>query len=836
MNKEKSSFRQDIFDTKVFYISTFIFCTLLCSTGMDLVAHKAVSMDLIDGDEPYRAISSNSYYHEEEILTIESENRISFLTFENSTDQFRAVFYDEHYELWVEVYRSTTQNYIKYHQRTTSGDDFLSSEYFITEEGLYRTGFNSISSSNCSYSAMEITIENVDNGTLRWDAEICPPESSPSGGEFYFSGRPSFSGKNVSLPVLHCWYVQSQVQYRDHLLIFRENGSVVDLTHRNRNGVGGYDDCNRNTRSLATPNSYSTHDMSCIAVRSTMNGGWASRAPGLKLTCYSLENLSQSSLYSFCTDDWGRCPGFKLASFNSTLVVAELDKTSSSATPSPGYWSITNHTITDLSSSWWIDEIQTCTSFSPFGRHGSPYLCDASVIGSNNGSKFFWNPVLNLTEWIPNQLLQNFHLVYKAEAFNSTVFIKSQTNPTGGRIPVLYIDDSDGDGIGIHQDKFPNDSTQQSDSDLDGYGDNLFGTTPDACPFNFGTSTADVFGCLDSDMDGWSNQGDLFPNEITQWNDTDNDGYGDNFSGDRGDACPSVLGSSSRNNTYGCPDADFDGWADFQDHFPYESSQWKDSDGDGYGDEFNGFEGDDCILTAGTSNIDRFGCFDADGDGVSDKNDAFPNNPSQADDRDGDGYGDNQSQNATQIDRFPSDTTQWNDTDGDGYGDNQNGNLPDRFPNDPNRWQDSDHDGVADEDDAFPDDATQDTDSDGDGYGDNAAGNRGDTFPNDPSEWDDTDGDDVGNNEDAFPFDPSQMTDADGDGFGDNPRGTGADKFPQDATQWSDIDGDGYGDNMEGTTPDAFIADPTQWSDVDGDGYGDNPTGRLADAFRNDPT
>ncbi|MGB1420443.1 MAG: hypothetical protein ACPG79_01700, partial [Poseidonia sp.] len=245
---------------------------------------------------------------------------------------------------------------------------------------------------------------------------------------------------------------------------------------------------------------------------------------------------------------------------------------------------------------------------------------------------------------------------------------------------------------------------------------------------------------------------------------------------------------------------------------------------------------DDCILTAGTSYIDRFGCLDTDSDGVSDKNDAFPNNPTQTDDRDGDGYGDNQSENATHIDRFPSDTTQWNDTDGDGYGDNQNGNLPDRFPNDPNRWQDSDHDGVADEDDAFPDDATQDTDSDGDGYGDNAAGNRGDTFPNDPNEWDDTDGDDVGNNVDAFPFDPSQTTDADGDGFGDNPRGTGADKFPEDATQWSDIDGDGYGDNAEGTTPDAFIADPTQWSDIDGDGYGDNPTGRLADAFPNDPT
>ena len=400
----------------------------------------------------------------------------------------------------------------------------------------------------------------------------------------------------------------------------------------------------------------------------------------------------------------------------------------------------------------------------------------------------------------------------------------------------FLVSDLDLDGEPDFSDDYPADFTQQRDTDLDGFVDNGSGNLGDDCPEQFGTSHIDKLGCLDSDADGVSDQGDTFPLNQDQIADSDSDGYGDNSSGSLGDSCPTTYGTSSRNDTYGCPDEDFDGWADSQDHYPNESSQWKDSDGDGYGDEFNGFEGDDCILTAGTSYTDRFGCLDADSDGVSDKNDAFPYNPSQTADRDGDGYGDNQSENATHVDRFPSDTTQWNDTDGDGYGDNQNGNLPDRFPDDPSRWQDSDHDGVADEDDAFPDDATQDTDSDGDGYGDNAAGNRGDTFPNDPNEWDDTDGDDVGNNEDAFPFDPSQTTDADGDGFGDNPRGTGADKFPEDATQWSDIDGDGYGDNAEGTTPDAFIADPTQWSDLDGDGYGDNPTGRLADAFPDDPT
>jgi len=401
--------------------------------------------------------------------------------------------------------------------------------------------------------------------------------------------------------------------------------------------------------------------------------------------------------------------------------------------------------------------------------HGNyvPNECDIYTSSSGtfvNGSRIYTQEMSRVDCLSPQR-----YLLYDG----STLFISGE--------------DDDGDGYNVYTDRFPLDNTQYFDTDLDGFGDSPNGNQSDGCPTIYGNSTKDEFGCKDRDGDGWSDSSDSFPNEKTQWNDTDNDGYGDNFSGFSGDACPSVLGSSSRNNTYGCPDADFDGWADFQDHFPNESSQWMDSDGDGYGDEFNGFEGDDCVLIPGNSTTDRFGCFDVDGDGMSDKNDAFPNNPTQTTDRDGDGFGDNQSSGATQIDLFPTDTTQWSD-------------------------------------------------ADGDGYGDNTAGNRGDTFPNDPNEWDDTDGDDVGNNEDAFPFDPSQTTDADGDGFGDNPRGTGADKFPEDATQWSDIDGDGYGDNTEGTTPDAFIADPTQWSDVDGDGYGDNPTGRLADAFPNDPT
>jgi len=395
--------------------------------------------------------------------------------------------------------------------------------------------------------------------------------------------------------------------------------------------------------------------------------------------------------------------------------------------------------------------------------------------------------------------------------------------------------DSDLDGIGDLTDLFLNDATQWSDQDSDGYGDNAGGTTPDGCPSVNGNSTTDLFGCLDRDGDGYSDTGDSFPLESSQWADKDGDGYGDNQSGLFGDACPLEYGESNR-DSYGCPDADYDGWSNNFDVFDNESSQWSDRDDDGYGDELNGFQGDACPKNAGNSTLDRFGCRDTDNDGWSDIGDALPENPTQWIDRDGDGFGENNSEKATEIDLFPSDGTQWNDTDGDGHGDNPYGTQGDWFPDDPTRWRDSDQDATADEDDAFPNDATQQIDSDGDGYGDNIDGNRGDVFPDDPLEWKDSDGDGLGDNADMFPYDPTQTEDRDGDGMGDNPMGIGADRFPDEPTQWGDIDGDGYGDNQTGTNPDKFITDATQWADRDGDGYGDNPQGRLYDLFPDNPT
>ncbi len=68
--------------------------------------------------------------------------------------------------------------------------------------------------------------------------------------------------------------------------------------------------------------------------------------------------------------------------------------------------------------------------------------------------------------------------------------------------------DTDGDGILDDQDAFPNDATQQLDSDLDDYGDNASGFQPDGCPDIPGESTTPKFGCPDMDGDGIADEDD----------------------------------------------------------------------------------------------------------------------------------------------------------------------------------------------------------------------------------------------------------------------------------------------------------------------------------------
>jgi hypothetical protein len=93
-----------------------------------------------------------------------------------------------------------------------------------------------------------------------------------------------------------------------------------------------------------------------------------------------------------------------------------------------------------------------------------------------------------------------------------------------------------------------------------------------------------VYGCIDSDGDSVSDENDLWPNDLSQWWDSDNDGYGNNAVGTDGDDCPAESGTSYLGNYQGCVDSDGDGYADVEDAFINEASQWIDSDGDGWGD------------------------------------------------------------------------------------------------------------------------------------------------------------------------------------------------------------------------------------------------------------
>lgn len=254
--------------------------------------------------------------------------------------------------------------------------------------------------------------------------------------------------------------------------------------------------------------------------------------------------------------------------------------------------------------------------------------------------------------------------------------------------------DSDGDGYANSIDVYPEESTQWSDLDEDGYGDSPTGFNGDACPAIYGTSNEDRHGCVDSDNDGWSNAdsgwlvasgADAFPNEFTQHLDQDGDGFGDAPQGFQADACIESPGTSYEDQ-YGCLDSDNDGWSDEADALPLEPTQHSDADGDGYGDNSLGFEPDSCPNQAGTSNQLPFGCNDGDGDGWADSVDFDPANALVWSDVDGDQYPDQAG--ATEMDscietpgQSYNDRYGCPDADGDGWSD-----ASDKYPNDSSRY------------------------------------------------------------------------------------------------------------------------------------------------------
>ena len=179
-------------------------------------------------------------------------------------------------------------------------------------------------------------------------------------------------------------------------------------------------------------------------------------------------------------------------------------------------------------------------------------------------------------------------------------------------------------------DAFPTRYTQWKDSDSDGFGDNPSPAyLADDCPNEAGTSIQDQSGCQDTDSDGWSDEGDAFIYETSQWSDSDSAGYGDNqYPAHLPDFCPNQWGNSTM-SLLGCPDLDGDGWGDIEDSHPMNSLLWSDVDGDGYGDQVGTDLSDDCPEVFGISSEDKLGCPDSDGDGWSDEGDYYPSDPSR---------------------------------------------------------------------------------------------------------------------------------------------------------------------------------------------------------------
>lgn len=279
--------------------------------------------------------------------------------------------------------------------------------------------------------------------------------------------------------------------------------------------------------------------------------------------------------------------------------------------------------------------------------------------------------------------------------------------------------------------------------------------------YNSGLSGGIMYYDIDSDGDGTIDSLDDFPTDVTQQSDADGDGYGDNVDGIDGDL------------------------------FPNNPEQHQDTDGDGYGDNENGEQGD-----------------------------LFPDNSEQWADTDSDGYGDNS--DGLMGDQFIEDPTQWNDTDGDGYGDNPQGNSPDSCPNvagfsklDRFGCLDSDFDfysnpdadfTIADGADALPTDGTQWLDLDGDGYGDNPApANNPDSCPSV-----------AGNSTQEIRLDGAIIgklgcLDTDGDSFDDL-----SDEFPNDSTEWFDADGDTVGSNTDYDDSEPLIATEEDYCKISG--------------------
>ena len=180
------------------------------------------------------------------------------------------------------------------------------------------------------------------------------------------------------------------------------------------------------------------------------------------------------------------------------------------------------------------------------------------------------------------------------------------------------------------------------------------------------------------------------------------------------------------------------------------------------------------LLTQKLSSV-KVTLLDSDGDGVADVYDAFPNDPTESADLDGDGSGDN------------SDP----DIDGDGISNVYEIQLGTDPANAASVPPDLDGDGIPD---------TLDTDMDGDGVANNV-----DLFPSDSTEFSDLDADGIGDNSDP---------DRDGDGFSNDQEVAGGSN-PDDS---NDVPGASLRVSFSLTNP---VVSDSQFVDLTGTAQGD---------------
>ena len=366
----------------------------------------------------------------------------------------------------------------------------------------------------------------------------------------------------------------------------------------------------------------------------------------------------------------------------------------------------------------------------------------------------------------------------------------------GDGIPNDSDPDDDNDGVDDVDDDFPLNPNETTDTDGDGVGNNAdedddndgwidenevgCGTDPldsSSVPTDYDADSVCDPLDADDDNDGVDDVDDAFPYDGTEWDDTDGDGKGDNTDDDDdndgwSDADESDCGTDSVDSGSVPADLDGDGTCDSLD---------EDTDGDGWSDA----DESDCGTDSSDGNSTPS---DSDSDGVCDVMD---------DDTDNDGWSDaiesDCGSDQMDPDSVPADLdgdlqcdAADDDVDGDGYD-----NADDEFPRDATEWIDSDGDGTGD---------NADSDDDGDGWSDATESDCGsDSLDEDsvPGDFDadgqcddldpDDDGDGVADGDDASPNDPSEWDDTDGDGIGDN-----AD-LDDDNDGWSDAEEDECG-------------------------------------------